>query len=112
MSMQTTHETLLVISIIVSFCAQLKNYFVKLSSRQNIFNLFERTQILKLKIFGRVLRIQHYFMKIVMLLVSMRIYPNVYNVPNCTIFSINQISLAENHSLKRSTKFEPISFLI
>ena len=43
-SMQTKHETLLVISIIDSFCAQLK-LFVKLSSRQNIFKLFERTQI-------------------------------------------------------------------
>ena len=40
------HKTtaILVISIIDSFCAQL-NYFVKLSSRQNIFKLFERTQI-------------------------------------------------------------------
>ena len=34
------------------------------------------------------------------------------NVLNCTIFSTNQISFAENHSLIRSTKFEPISFLI
>ena len=33
------------------------------------------------------------------------------NVLNCTIFSINRISFAENHSLMRSTKFEPISFL-
>ena len=34
------------------------------------------------------------------------------NVLNYTIFSINRISLAENHSLMCSTKFEPISFLI
>ena len=32
------------------------------------------------------------------------------NVLNCTIFSINQIYFAENHSLMRSTKFE-ISYL-
>ena len=32
------------------------------------------------------------------------------NVLNCTIFSINQISFAENHSLMRSTKFEPIFY--
>ena len=32
------------------------------------------------------------------------------NVLNCTIFSINQISFAENHSLMRSTKFEPIQY--
>ena len=34
------------------------------------------------------------------------------NVLNCSIFSINRISFAEKHSLLRSTKFEPISFLI
>ena len=36
----------------------------------------------------------------------------MYNVPNCTIFFMNRISFAENHSLMRLTKFEPISFLI
>ena len=35
------------------------------------------------------------------------------NVLNCTIFSINQISFPENHSLMRPTKFETniISYL-
>ena len=43
-SMQTKHETLLVISIIDSFCSQLK-LFCETVSRQNIFKLYERTQI-------------------------------------------------------------------
>ena len=33
------------------------------------------------------------------------------NVLNCTIFFINRIFFAENHSLIHSTKFEPIPFV-
>ena len=33
------------------------------------------------------------------------------NVLNCTTFSINRISFAENHSLMRSTKFDQYHFL-
>ena len=64
-SMQTRHETLLVISIIDSFCAQLKLFCETVISSEYFQVVWENTN-LKLKISGRVLRIQHYFMKIVM----------------------------------------------
>ena len=109
-SMQTKHETLLVISIIDSFCAQLKLFCETVISSEYFQVVWENTNF-NLKIFGRVLRIQHYFMKIVMFWKIWE-FIQMCNVLNCTIFSINRMSFAENHSLMRSTKFEPILFFI
>ena len=64
-SMHTKHEILLVISIIDSFCAQLKLFCETVISSEYLQVVWENTNF-NLKIFGRVLRIQHYFMKIVM----------------------------------------------
>ena len=109
-SMQTKHETLLVISIIDSFCAQLKLFCETFLLSEYFQVVWENTNF-NLKIFGRVLRIQHYFMKIVMFWKIWE-FIEMCNIINCTIFSINWISFAENHSLMRSTKFELMSFLI
>ena len=96
--MQTKHETLLVISIIDSFCAQLKLFCKTVILSEYFWTGTENTTL---------------FNENCNVLENMRIYPKcVMYLPNCTIFSINQISFAENHSLMRSTKFEPISFLI
>ena len=107
--MQTIHETLLVISIIDSFCAQLKLFCETFISSEYFQVVWENTNF-NLKIFGRVLTIQQYFMKIVMFWKIWE-FIQMCNVLNCTIFSIYRISFAENHSLMRSTKFEPISFV-
>ena len=57
-SMQTKHETLLVISIIDSFCAQLKLFCETVILSEYFQVVWENTN-LNLKISGRVLRIQH-----------------------------------------------------
>ena len=53
--MQTNHETLLVISIIDSFCAQLKLFCETVISSEYLQVVLENTNF-NLKIFGRVLR--------------------------------------------------------
>ena len=89
--MHTIHETLLVISIIDSFCAQLKLF----------------CEIHLVRIFSSCLREYKFqfensrtgtetttlFHENCNVLENMRIYRNVLN---CTIFSINRISFAEN----------------
>ena len=88
-SMQTKHETFLVISIIDSFCEQLKLFCETVISSE-YFQVWENTNF-NLNIFGRVLRIQHYFMKIVMFWKIWE-FIQMCNVFNCTIFSINRMS--------------------
>ena len=89
-SMQTKHETLLVISIIDSFCAQFKLFCETVISLEYFPVVWENTNF-NWKIFGRVLRIQHYFMKNVMFWKIWE-FIQMCNILNYTIFSINQMS--------------------
>ena len=74
-SMQTKHETLMDISIIDSFCAQLK-LFVKLSSRQNISSCM-REHKFQLENFRTGTENTTLFHENYNVLENMRIYPNV-----------------------------------
>ena len=106
--MQTIHDTLLVISII-DFCAQLKLFCETHLVR--IFSSYLREHKFQLENFWTGTENTTLFHENCNVLENMRII-EMCNVLNCTIFSINQISFAQNHSLVRSTKFEPISFRI
>ena len=89
--MQTKHETLLVISIIDSFCAQLKLFCETHLVR--IFSSCLREHKFQLENFRTGTENTTLFHENCNVLENMRIYPNVLN---CTIFSINRICFAEN----------------
>ena len=89
--MHTIHETLLVISIIDSFCAQLKLFCEAHPVR--IFSSCLREHKFQLENFRTGTENTTLFHENCNVLENMRIYPNVLN---CTIFSINRISLTEN----------------
>ena len=103
--MQTLHETLLVISIIDiktkkndGFCAQLI--------------LFCETQLVR--IFSSCLTEHKFQLESFWTGTENTIlfHENCNVLEHYTIFSINQISFAENHPLMRSTKFGSIPFRI
>ena len=89
--MHTIHDTFLVISIIDSFCAQLKLFCETHLVR--IFSNCLTEHKFQLENFRTGTENTTLFHENCNVLENMRIYPNVLN---CTIFSINRISFAEN----------------